>query len=91
MKKDNKNDTMTAREVAVLVEEFKSQFRVFGESLDAVKSRLDSVFNQVGKLTEDVSIIKIDIKFIKADIAEIKNTLKGHDKRLTHLEEVSPK
>ena len=92
MKKKTAKDktTMTAREVAVLIEDLRSQFKVFGEGLDAVKAKVDSLFDQVGKLTEDVFVIKTDVRIIKADIAEIKETLKSHEKRLAQLE-TSPK
>ena len=90
-KADKDKTTMTAQEVAVLVEALRSEFRVFGEGLKAIKERVDSLFNQTGKLTEDVFMIKTDVRIIKTDIAEIKNALKGQDKRISHLEEICPK
>ena len=95
MKKETKRNetTMTAREVAVLVEDFRSQFRVFGEDLSAVKRKVDALFEEVSKQKEeifiikaDINIIKGDIKIMRVDIAEIKETLKDHTNRIAHLE-----
>lgn len=35
---------MTATEVGVLIEDLRSQFRIFGEKLDALESKYDSKF-----------------------------------------------
>ena len=95
MKKDANKDktTMTAQEVGVLIEDLRSQFRIFGEhlstvkeDLSAVKKKVDAIFEEAGRQKEDVFIIKSDIRIIKNDIAEIKETLKSHDKRIAHLE-----
>lgn len=74
------------REFAVILEEIHSDFKVFAEDLSSVKKRLDMLFEEFGKQKEGIFEIKTDIRIIKSDIAEIKETLKTHDKRLTHLE-----
>lgn len=88
MKKENPNDktTMTVREVAVLIEDLRSQFRVFGEDLTAIKNKLNAVSEQVGRQEESIFVIRTDINIIKRDIAEIKETLKGHESRIARLE-----
>ena len=80
--------TMTVREVAVLIEDLRSQFRAFGEKLSAVSNKVDMTYEEVGRQKEDISFIKTDIRIIKTDIAEIKETLKGHEKRIAHLETI---
>ena len=122
--------TMPVREVAALIEDLRSQFRIFGEKLSAVSDKLDATYEEVGRQKEEIFSIKTkldmtyeevsrhseeifsiktklgmtidkldatsdkvdmmyeDVKIIKADVAEIKETLKGHEKRITHLETV---
>ena len=105
MKKKNNQDktTMTAREVAVLIEDLRSLFRIFGEDLSAVKNRVDTIFEEQGKLREEIFIIKVDINVIKGEIKEIKirldhlekdihlmrDDVKIFDRRIAHLEETS--
>jgi len=103
MKKKDTNKTKTGftnRAVAVLIENFQSQFRVFGEGLSivredlaAVKRKGDITFEELGRQRETMSMMKAkvdliaeDIKIIKTDVAEIKIVVKVHDKRLIHLE-----
>ena len=58
MKKETKaRTTMTAQEVAVLIEEFRSQFRIFGEDLSAVKNKVDAIFEEQGRQKEEIFII----------------------------------
>jgi septation ring formation regulator EzrA len=84
MKKE-KTD-FTAREVGVLIEDLKSQFRTFGEDLSAVKQKVDAIFEEQGRQKETIFLIKADINAIKTILAEIKNSLKDHEQRLAHLE-----
>ena len=107
MKKETNKDktTMTAREVAVLVEDFRSQFRIFGEDLSTVKQRVETIFEEQGRIKEAIFIIKADINVIKSDIKEIKarldriegdvkvikEDLKVSDRRISRLEETAAK
>ena len=91
MKKDTKDKSMmTAREVAVLIEDLRSQFRIFGEQLNAVENRLENKIGGIAanqaKTLERVTLLEITARKIQTDITEIKETFKTHDKRLTHLE-----
>ena len=79
-------DNFSPREVAVIIENFQSQFRTFGEGMDAMRAKLNSTFDHVGRLTEDMFVVKTDIRIMKNDIAEIKVLLRDHDSRLTKLE-----
>jgi peptidoglycan hydrolase CwlO-like protein len=86
MKKNSKNKTtMTAGEVAILVEDLKSQFRVFGEELKTLNSKVDGVATNQAETLERVTLLEITSRKIQADIAEIKTDF---GKRLTHLEAV---
>lgn len=77
MKKNNRKEktTFTAREVAVLIEELRGQFRIFGENLSAVKSKVEAIFEEQGRQKEEIFIIKTDINVIKTEIKEIKARL----------------
>ena len=81
-----KSDTFTATQVGVLVEELRSEFRVFGESQDLTNSKLDATMAMVARNTEDIFVIKADIRVMKNDITDIKTTLGSHDGRLSRLE-----
>ena len=88
---------MTTQEVAVLIEDLRSQFRIFGEQLKAVETRLDNKIDKLdGKIEgiatnqartlERVTSLEITARKIQSDISEIKETLKDHSGRLAHLE-----
>ena len=98
--KGNKDKTtMPAREVAVLIEDLRSQFRIFGEQLKAVEERLGSrierlenrvegVATNQARTLERITSLEITSRKMQVDIAEIKETFKNHDKRIAHLEAV---
>ena len=95
LKKLVSNDSFTANEVGVLVENLQSQFRIFGEDLSTIKEKVDIIFEEQGKQKEDIFIIKADVRIIKCDItilksyvAEIKENLKDDSKRITRLETI---
>jgi hypothetical protein len=61
MKKENKEtkNTMTAREVAVLIEDLRSQFRIFGEGLTALREKVDSIANALANVIERITTIEL--------------------------------
>ncbi len=85
--------TMTTREVAVLIEDLRSQFRIFGEQLKAVEARLEGKIEGISanqaKTLEKITSLEITVRKIQTDIADIKDTFKTHDKRISHLETIS--
>ena len=92
------NNTFTAAQVGTLVEEFRSEFRIFGEELKAVKDKTNMTFEELGLQKESIWIIRVDIAVLKADVAvlktdmkEIKDMLSIHDKRLVRLGEAGLK
>jgi tetrahydromethanopterin S-methyltransferase subunit G len=84
MKKDVNKDktTMTAREVAVLIEDLGSQFRAFGDELKTITRRLDGIEITVARTWEKLT--EIDLRLIR-----VEKKLEEIDKRLTVVE--SPK
>ena len=62
-------------EFAVILEDIKGDFKVFGESLADVKKKGDATFEAVGKLQEDVSVLKEDVSVLKEDMGIVKDEL----------------
>lgn len=99
-KTDKDKTTMTAREVAVLIEDLRSQFRAFGDELKTINRRIEGIETTLAKawekLTEiDLRLIRVekkveeiekDIVVMKEDIRIIKEDFKVFDKRLTAVE-----
>ncbi len=56
----------------VVLEDLRSQFKVFGEGLDAVRKKGDETFEAVGELKEDVAILKEDMRDVKQDVSQLK-------------------
>ncbi|MEK7066985.1 MAG: hypothetical protein AAB949_01260 [Patescibacteria group bacterium] len=69
---EQKTDKTTQDYVAILLEDLKSDFKIFGESLTAVREKGDATFEAVGRLQEDVDILKTDVAVLKTDVAELK-------------------
>ena len=67
------------REIKVILEDIQSQFRVFGEGMEDVRSRL-------GKIETNVAEVKIDIHMIKSSMDRFFSQLSDHETRLTTLE-----
>jgi N-glycosylase/DNA lyase len=76
------------REFAVILERVHTDIKIIIEDLSTVKQKVEAIFEEQGRQKEEVFIIKMDIRTIKTDIGEIKELLKNHEKRLSHLETV---
>ena len=66
----------------VVLEDLRSQFKVFGEGLDAVRADLnevrkqgDATFEAVGELKEDVAVLKEDVAILKEDVTVLKQDM----------------
>ena len=51
----------TGTKYTVVLEDLRSQFKVFGEGLHAVRKKGDETFEAVGELKEDVAVMKEDV------------------------------
>lgn len=95
-----------AKEVAAVVnEDLKSQFKVFGEGLSGVRETvnliaggMDHVKSDIVDIKSELKDIKGDIKVIKGNIVEInekldnkaeKEAVADHEKRLVRLEDMA--
>ena len=58
-KADKDKTTMTAREVAVLIEDLRGQFRVFGEGLTALREKVDSIANALANVMGRITAIEL--------------------------------
>lgn len=67
-----KKTPMTDHEFAVILEDIRSQFRVFGEGLAGIREKMDERFIQLEKrllyLEEGIARIQSDVYFIKNNI-----------------------
>lgn len=81
--------------VAVLLEDLRSQFKIFGEDLESVRRKGEATFDAVGELQEKVEDVvlemrwvKAELRLIKVEIAELKKlfTRKADIERLEVLE-----
>ena len=90
MKKNtsNKTNSFTSTEVGVLIEEFRSEFKVFGDGLVFVRDRVDALDKKVDRIDKRVEILDIKVTKIGIDVADIQNILKNHDGRLSKVEAV---
>lgn len=77
MKKETKKSKseFTATEVGALIEDLRSNFRVFGDKLKGLEDKLDSTMGMVAKNTEDITMLNINVMVIKSDLTKIKGKL----------------
>ena len=64
-------DEYTVTEVGTLIEEFRSEFKVFGEKLQANTEKLDATYEQVGKITEQMILLETAVRNVIARIEEL--------------------
>jgi chromosome segregation ATPase len=102
MKNKNSNDktTMTAREVVVLIEGLRSEFKLFGDGLKMLIAKVEALEATVARVWEKVTqidlrlirvekkIVEIDerLKSAETDTKETKEAIKTHSEKLSHLE-----
>ena len=88
-KQAKKNDKFTVTEVGALIEDFRSQFKVFGEGLNDLREKVDTLAGKVDTLAGKVDTLtgivnheakksdlyRIDIANLKMDVANLKTTV----------------
>ncbi|MCK4386619.1 MAG: hypothetical protein KAV41_00845 [Candidatus Pacebacteria bacterium] len=82
-------DKMSEKEkdyVAIILEEVRSNFAVFGETLGGFGDKLELVRQKGDATFEEVGRIKGEIIVIKEDIVEIKGEMKEMNNRLDRIE-----
>lgn len=62
----------TATEVMMLMERVEKQFRVFGETQEAIRKKLDATFEMTGENKEDIELLKTLARKNKEDVDLIK-------------------
>jgi hypothetical protein len=65
-----------ARAFAVVVEQLRGEFKVFGEALGGLRQQMTEGFadvrRDIGELKHDVTVLKHDMVDVKRDLAEVK-------------------
>ena len=81
----------TSTEVMMILERMEKQFRVFGETQEAIRKKLDATFEMTGENKEDIDLLKAlarkntdDIQLIKMEVTLIKKRLDDIGLRLTY-------
>ena len=71
MKNHPKEDKFTVTEVGTLIEELRSEFRIFGEDLISVKNDVGSLKEMVAENTEKIAVLEIAARNMatKSDLA----------------------
>jgi chromosome segregation ATPase len=81
------------RQFSVLVEDLRSQFKVFGEALQGSREEVAAGFQQVDRrlhvLERDVSVVKGDVSILKGDMALVKTAVLEHSRDLKELRATS--
>ena len=70
------------RETGVILEGLRSDFRVFGENLDTVKSDLKATKTMVGKNTEDITMINMRLAVMDSRLGNVENRLGNVENQL---------
>jgi DNA repair ATPase RecN len=81
--------------VAILLEDLRSQFRIFGEDLESVRRKGEATFSLIEQLqkkvdgvTLEMGWVKAELQLVKLELAELKKlfTRKAEIERLEALE-----
>jgi chromosome segregation ATPase len=78
-----------ARAFAVVVEQLRGEFKVFGEALGGLRQQMtdgfDEVRGDVAELKHDVTGLKHDVTELKHDVTELKHDVTGLKHDVTEL------
>ena len=92
--KERGKDNYTVTEVGTLIEEFRGEFKVFGEKLQVNTEKTDATFEQVGRQTEEITLLKVlvqknteDISSLKTDVSSLKIAIKDIASKIDRLVE----
>jgi len=85
--KERGKDQYTVTEVGTLIEEFRGEFRVFGEKLQANTEKTDATYEQVGRVTEEIAILKVAVQNNTKEITSLKVTVQNITTKIDKLVE----
>lgn len=74
--------------VAAILEEVRSNFRAFGESLEFVRQRSDATFEEVGRIREELSLMNGRLDAIEREVRSIRGELNEMKKLLTQKADI---
>lgn len=70
-KKIRGKDKYTVTEVGTLIDQFRGEFKVFGENIISVKSDVKSIKEMVSDNTERITLLEITVRNVVAKIDEL--------------------
>lgn len=102
MKKSSKSNTFTASQVGTLIEELRSDFKVFGEGLVVLTSKVDVLDGKVDVLDSRVSSLELRMTGVEIRLTSVETRLtrveivlkplhtmlSNHESRIVSLETV---
>ena len=89
----NKLDATNGK-VAQILEDatmFRLSMYAMKDDITKMNGKLAVMEDDIRVIKTDVDFIKVDIDLMKKDLSEVKDGVKNHGKRLSHLEEISSK
>lgn len=85
--KSKSKDKFSATEVGTLVEQFRSEFKVFGEDLTTLKDDVKATKEMVGKNFERITLLEIAVRDIVNKISALTASIDRLAKTKTDREE----
>lgn len=85
VKSNEKNKTETRDQYTVVLEDLRSDFKVFGESLDFVKDKVSRIDERLIKVESDLEILKAEVALIRHNQVT-RDEFKLLESRVLHLE-----
>ena len=79
-------DNFTAREVAVLVEDLRSEFRTVAEVVLPLREDMAEVKERLGKVEDAVSVLQLVVKDVCGRLTGVEGRLTGVEEGLTGVE-----
>ena len=68
-----KSQTIKKDQYTVVLEDLRSNFKVFGESLDLVKDKVDSIDKRVDSIDKRLGGVESDLEILKTEVALIRH------------------
>ena len=81
-------DEYTVTEVGTLIDQFRGEFKVFGENLTSVKEDVGTIKEQVAKNSEDAALLKTAVRSLSAKIEKLTESIERLIKTKADREEL---
>ncbi len=79
-------ESFTAMEVGAILEDLRSQFRTFGEQLQATNRHLDVIEAEVARQAERLTMVELRLTSIESRLTDVESRLTDVESRITDVE-----